>query len=130
MQGWKLFAEAHRIQAGDQVSFELVATKRMVVQVIRAAETPICKKAFPYPQKIRPPKALKNQGDSSPQGSQQYFCDSEEVDFYPWDMLQHLPDTFKTEILKMSKSTKSWKTPFRCLPFRRKPFEACFFIAP
>lgn len=79
LQGWKLFAEAHRIQAGDQVSFELVAFKRMVVQVIRAADTPVCKKGYPYSQKARAPKALKNHSDSSPQGSQQYFCDSEEV---------------------------------------------------
>ena len=78
-QGWKLFAEAHRIQAGDQVSFELVAAKRMVVQVIRAADTPACKKGYAYPQKARAPKAHKVQGDSSPQRSQQYFCDSDEV---------------------------------------------------
>ena len=79
LQGWKLFAEAHKIQAYDQVSFELVAAKRMVVQVIRAADSPVCKKTFSYPLKARAPKAQKIQCDSSTQGSQQYLCDSEEV---------------------------------------------------
>ena len=34
LQGWRLFAEAHDVQPGDQVSFELVGPKRLVVQVI------------------------------------------------------------------------------------------------
>ena len=38
LQGWKLFAEAHRVKAGDQVSFELVSPKRLLVQVISAAD--------------------------------------------------------------------------------------------
>ena len=39
MQGWRLFAEAHRVQPGDQVSFELVTPRRLVVQVISTEDT-------------------------------------------------------------------------------------------
>ena len=39
MQGWRLFAEAHRVQPGDQVSFELVSPRRLVVQIISTEES-------------------------------------------------------------------------------------------
>lgn len=53
-QGWKLFAEAHKIDAGDQVSFELVAPQRMVVQVIRPADLPRVGKVSKRGPKGRP----------------------------------------------------------------------------
>lgn len=37
-QGWRLFAEAHGVQSGDQVSFELVSPKRLVVRVMSTEE--------------------------------------------------------------------------------------------
>ena len=39
MQGWQHFAQAHRVQPGDQVSFELVMPRRLVVQVISTEHT-------------------------------------------------------------------------------------------
>jgi hypothetical protein len=38
VQGWRLFAEAHKVQAGDQVAFELVSENRLVAQVIKHAD--------------------------------------------------------------------------------------------
>ena len=38
LQGWRLFAEAHKMQAGDQVAFELVGERRLVAQVIKSAD--------------------------------------------------------------------------------------------
>ena len=34
LQGWRLFAEAHGVQTGDQVSFELVSPRRLVVKLM------------------------------------------------------------------------------------------------
>lgn len=33
-QGWKLFAEAHNVQPGDQYMFELVGSDRLVIQLL------------------------------------------------------------------------------------------------
>ena len=38
LQGWRLFAEAHKMQAGDQVAFELVGERRLVAQIIKSAD--------------------------------------------------------------------------------------------
>jgi hypothetical protein len=38
LQGWRLFADAHNVQAGDQVAFELVSKNRLVAQIIKRAE--------------------------------------------------------------------------------------------
>ena len=37
-QGWRLFAEAHGVQPGDQVSFELVSPTRLVVKLMTTEE--------------------------------------------------------------------------------------------
>lgn len=82
LQGWKLFAEAHKIQAGDQVSFELITPRRMVVQIIRAADGAAFRKPYKLPQKVspaKPHKALKVQSNSSPGTAQHLFCRDEEV---------------------------------------------------
>ena len=50
MQGWRLFAEAHKVQAGDQVAFELVTKNRLVAQIIKHADG------------VPPPKAPKAAG--------------------------------------------------------------------
>lgn len=40
-QGWKLFAEAHAVQAGDQFSFELIGERQLVITLLtRAADGP------------------------------------------------------------------------------------------
>ena len=38
LQGWRLFAEAHKVQAGDQVAFELVTKNRLVAQIIKHSD--------------------------------------------------------------------------------------------
>lgn len=50
LQGWRLFAEAHKVQAGDQVAFELVTKNRLVAQIIKHADG------------VQPPKAPKAAG--------------------------------------------------------------------
>ncbi|KAK9808515.1 hypothetical protein WJX73_003586 [Symbiochloris irregularis] len=41
LKGWKLFAEAHAVQAGDQFSFELIGDRQLVITLLtRAADGP------------------------------------------------------------------------------------------
>ena len=39
MQGWKLYAEAQKLAAGDQVAFELVSHRRLVIALVHKAST-------------------------------------------------------------------------------------------
>ena len=38
-QGWKLYAEAQKLEAGDQITFELVSEKRLVIKLMHKAIT-------------------------------------------------------------------------------------------
>ena len=69
LQGWKLFAEAHRVQAGDQVSFELVSPHRMIVQVIRPVEAASPSNSPPDMREGSPQKSAKQTETSSPGGA-------------------------------------------------------------
>ena len=69
LQGWKLFAEAHRVQAGDQVSFELVSPHRMIVQVIRPVEAASPSNSPPDLREGSPQKSAKQTETSSPGGA-------------------------------------------------------------
>lgn len=39
IQGWKLYAEAQKLAAGDQVAFELVSHRRLVIALVHKAST-------------------------------------------------------------------------------------------
>ena len=49
VQGWKMFAEAHRVQLGDHVSFELINETRLLTQVI-SARSPVLDRESPSRQ--------------------------------------------------------------------------------
>lgn len=76
LQGWKLFAEAHNLQAGDQISFELIGERRLVVKCIQAAggEKPYfavrSQPERPSPTESQPSKSPRLHTSSSPSRQQ------------------------------------------------------------